>query len=370
MTSPLTQAHRPRSLSASTSSPRSRRSPDHILPTKRPYPSNFAHDAYFVQALDADTWRQKKRRRDHSPLLESTSRSTMLPTSSFASTPAEFQLPKRVHDVQRPRSSTTPPFDSFSFGFSAPEPESHDLAALSSLRSNAFGELHRTVVESGEGLIQRMRDYELSRSKSDVYLKVAKYPERGRKQLPPGVLPQKTTSQRRQVTNGEDDDDEVQILIPQMTFPGSSGHKKRAVSLGPGDFLSSSTGSERCSSPIFYPSFVSHSDDESHVSSGRPSSLACSLFSSPLPTSSTPALSHTLSNSTNSSLVSLVLPPPIPHNPHQPPRPGLTSRSEKAIAALTLAMANGAGDLNDYQALLAIQAPPALDNSQVGEMWH
>jgi hypothetical protein len=71
MASVPTQANRRRSLSASTSesSPRSRPSPDWRRPTKRVYPSNFVHDPYFTQPLDADTWRQKKRRRDHSVRL-------------------------------------------------------------------------------------------------------------------------------------------------------------------------------------------------------------------------------------------------------------------------------------------------------------
>jgi hypothetical protein len=263
--------------------------------------------------------------------------------------------------VQRPCGSTPTPF---SFCPSGSEPESYDLATLSSLRSNAFGELHRTVAESGERLIQRMRDYERSRSKSDAYLKLAKYP-RGRKQSSRGVLAQRTPNQRHQPTNGEDDDDEVHILLPQMTYPGSSPHKKRAVSLGPGDFPSPFTEDERCSSPISYPSFIS--DDELHVS-GMKSPVSYSSYSSQhqLPTLSTPALSNSLSNSTNSSQISLALPPPLPYIPHQD---SPTSRSEKAIAALTLAMANGAGDLTDYQALLSIQTTPALDNSQVGEMW-
>lgn len=46
-----------------------------------------------------------------------------------------------------------------------------------------------------------------------------------------------------------------------------------------------------------------------------------------------------------------------------------SSYSEKAIAALSLAMANGAVGLNDYQALLAIQETPAMDACQVGEMF-
>jgi len=291
---------------------------------------------------------------------------TMPPTPSFASTPAAFHLfPKSNNDAQRP---CGPTLDSFSFGLA----ESYDLATLSNLRSNAFGELHRTVAESGEGLIQRMRDYELSRSKSDVHLGVANYPRRGRNKSPHGTLPEKTLSQRCQPDDGEDDD-EVQILLPQMSSPGSSSrHKKRAVSLGPDDCPSPSIGSQRCFLPSSYPRSIYHSDDELHVPGVRSPSLAYSLLSSAhqLPPSSTPALSHTLSNSSNSSLVSLDLPPPIPSNMRHSPRPALAStRSEKAIAALTLAMANGAGGLTDYQTLLAIQTAPALDNSQVGEMW-
>jgi hypothetical protein len=47
-----------------------------------------------------------------------------------------------------------------------------------------------------------------------------------------------------------------------------------------------------------------------------------------------------------------------------------SSRSEKAIAALSLAMANGAGGLNDYSALRAKEIPPIIEDSQVGELWH
>lgn len=48
------------------------------------------------------------------------------------------------------------------------------------------------------------------------------------------------------------------------------------------------------------------------------------------------------------------------------------SPSEKAIAALTLVMANGAGSLNDYEAVRSLEAPhvASLDDPLVGEMWH
>lgn len=288
-----------------------------------------------------------------------------IPPTSFSSTPAEFHLfPKRVHDVQRPYDST-PTLDPPSFGRSAPK--SHDLTYLSNLRSHAFEELHRTVTETGEGLIQRMRDYELLRSKSDIHM----VSRRGREQSSHGMLSQKTLSQRLQLIDA--DNEEVQILLPQISSPGNFRRKKRAVSLGPGDCSSKPfTESEWLASPALHPGSTYHSDDE-HMSSVGSPSLACSTTTSRhrRPTASTPALSHTLSNSTNSSLVSLNLPPPIPCDSNRSPRPGpVSTRSEKAIAALTLAMANGAGGVVDYQALLAIQATPSLDNSQVGEMWH
>jgi hypothetical protein len=44
------------------------------------------------------------------------------------------------------------------------------------------------------------------------------------------------------------------------------------------------------------------------------------------------------------------------------------SRTEKAIAALSLAIANGAAGLGDYDALRDI--PSVMIDSQVGELWH
>ena len=105
---------------------------------------------------------------------------------------------------------------------------------------------------------------------------------------------------------------------------------------------------------------------------------------------STPALSHTYSVSANSSLVSL----PLSHQPGEsaasmpiasnssntavpgckaplssPHLPSTASRSEKAIAALTLAMANGAAGINDYEALRMTEELTTLDESHAGELW-
>lgn len=45
------------------------------------------------------------------------------------------------------------------------------------------------------------------------------------------------------------------------------------------------------------------------------------------------------------------------------------SRSEKALAALSLAMANGAGSIEDFSNLQS-QHTAVLDDCQVGDMWH
>ena len=308
-------------------------------------------------------------------MVDSRHRSTAPPTPSFAATPAEFHLfQKSERGVKRPRGFTQP-LDPFSLDFSA---ESSDLTALTHLRSNAFWELHRAVAENGEGFIKRMRDYELLRSKSDAYLRAKRNERRGRKRSSLACVPRKTLSLHRQPAgdtddvDDDDDDDDVQILLQPLSQ--RSYHKKRAASLDSVDeglnqdnSSSPSTRSGRCSSPSPESSFMCHSDDELHISGvPRP------LFPSPshrFSPSSTPALSHTLSNSANSSLVSLALLSPT-QSTLNPSRPVLSSsRSEKAIAALSLAFANGAGGLTDYEALLAIQATPALDNGQVGEMW-
>ena len=49
--------------------------------------------------------------------------------------------------------------------------------------------------------------------------------------------------------------------------------------------------------------------------------------------------------------------------------PPTASRSEKAIAALTLAMANGAAGISDYEALRMTEGLATLDESHAGELW-
>jgi len=244
-------------------------------------------------------------------------------------------------------------------------------------------------VESGEGLVRRMRDYEGSRSRSSVYARAKEARRRGRKRKSLSTRPRELVDH----TDGSDAEDDVQIFAGEQSGVQlfASSRKQRTQSSGMMDLdsdISGVEGSECCSSPgatcdsahSTYPS-----DDEDNQLKGA--QFPSSSFSPYISTAAfTPALSHTYSNSANSSLVSLPLPPPIslPYPPsniyspmlqftsleHSQPVSLSASRSERAIAALTLAMANGAGGLNDYEALRAIQAAPALDECQVGELWH
>jgi len=184
------------------------------------------------------------------------------------------------------------------------------------------------------------------------------------------------------------DEDDVQIFGGTSISPGEATHprKKRALSLGPLDathFLG--RVSHDYSPPDNACDSSATSDDESDAS-GRPvdrthsrqtSSASSKRASDPSAVSNTPALSHTYSTSASSSIVSLPLPSPLQASADQQnSSPQVAwfspnaSRSDKAIAALTLAMANGVGGINDYQAILALQGHSADESAEVGELWH
>lgn len=317
-------------------------------------------------------------RSDHTPLFSNAA--TAPPTPVFAATSAEFALfPKYEYKGSRPRRSTQ---SSEPNVLSLDASERYSQTDLSRLRSDAFWELHQSVADSGERLVRRMRDYEHTRSRSEAHLKAKEAQRRGRKRSSL-VSPRKTTT-----LSQESDDEEIQIFAGEFTgtlFTGNPRFKKRALSLDMdedshrGDYSSPVVGSERCSSPgatCDSSSSVDPSDYDDYPVSDTTQPLVENFFSSHThahihPVSSTPPLSHMLSDSANSSLHSLRLPPPLASVPLTPrPTAPSVSRSEKAIAALSLAMANGAGGLNDYEALRTFEGAPALDYCQVGEMWH
>lgn len=181
--------------------------------------------------------------------------------------------------------------------------------------------------------MQRMRDWESSRPQSSHqnYRLDTPFPAyvapRGREPAP-RKFNSSEAGDDDLYSDNDDDDDDVVILSDETlsearaASPGAvSPSKKRARSLGDMDL------------------------DSPQVTSTIP-----------------PELSHTVASSSTSSLLSLfspVMPPP-------------STREEKVIAALTLALANGAAGINDYSAVReALGASAALTEgaSEVGEMW-
>jgi hypothetical protein len=167
------------------------------------------------------------------------------------------------------------------------------------------------------------------------------------------MSPAKSVDMGRGAISEDDDDDEddIQIFAGEVSDIEGGPRKKRALSLGLMDASMPLIDleldrNERCSSPgATYDSTSSPSvypsDDE-----GVPHSLTSRNLSLPGPdvspnlfTTFTPALSQTCSISTNSSIVSLPLPPPLrPFDDNTYPntlQSMETSRSEKAIAALS-----------------------------------
>jgi len=126
--------------------------------------------------------------------------------------------------------------------------------------------------------------------------------------------------------------------------------------------------------PLFFSAPSAYNSDDESMDLINDSPLSTSIIAS---SPGAPALSYSFTNSTNSSFVSLPSTYLGLHSKSSPPRQHLLSptspsstRSEKAIAALSLAIANGAGGLNDYAALRGMEAPSIIEDSQVGELWH
>lgn len=330
-----------------------------VRPTHATHRLQSQHDAFDTQALKSSI-QAIAPKADH----------TFIPP--FPATSAEFNLyPRPPHKdlvVQSNLNDALPSTDVFGSGIT---PD------LSQLRSDAFGELRRSVEESGEGLVRRMRDYETTRSRGGVYSKAKDSIRRGRKRHSLSSRPRRVVD----AEDGSDDDDEVEIVAVSgelsSEFSGRRDvRKKRAISLGMAESNSHSPpfmDLDRSPQPAS-PDAASDqsgyaSDDDAMDLNPDGSCPTDTTMSSPAP-----ALSHSFYTSTNSSVVSIpshfsgdqsVTSPPYPFCP-----PPTSSRSEKAIAALTLAMANGAGDLNDYEALRALEPASIIDDSQVGELWH
>jgi len=278
------------------------------------------------------------------------------PTPAFAATSAEFCLfPKnnRTTDrtTDRKRRATHHAESTLDLDFNS-NARTEDLTRL---RSDAFWQLQRSVEENGEGFVKSMRVYETRRSRSSVIALKVKEAQREAQRRGRRRSPVHTPATKVADEEDSDDDDDVQIFAGEPVYTSFANRgKQRAFSVGVVEEKPHHNRTDRCSSPgatCDSRSSIYFSDDEG--------------FHFPIPdTQVSPALSRTLSHSGNSSLISLDLPPPF-----APKAIPASSRSEKAIAALTLAMANGAGGLDDYEALRSLHTF-SPDNCEVGEMWH
>ena len=246
------------------------------------------------------------------------------------------------------------------------------------LRADALRDLQRSVAESGEGLASRLRDWERTGRPSRPVLDV---PQRSWRR---DTAYYGTPAPAGSAAELSDDDDDIVIVDKPAPSPvaRSPPYKKRALSLSvmdvdmPDEDADSPFAclGERSSSPT-RPSDFSSDDENVDMDTDLASS---GVFS-------TPALSHTYSASTNSSLVSLSLSlqggenaaatrPPAGLSGYECQEGGSVapaSHSEKAIAALTLAMANGAAGISDYEALrLQEVGLTTLDATYAGELWN
>lgn len=215
---------------------------------------------------------------------------------------------------------------------------------LTHLRSAAFWELQRSIAENGEGLVTRMRDWEEAHAQS------FSKPEEGYA-LGPMRRPFVDSA------NGasfDEDEDEVQIIeaggsfhcdlfSPSLSLLSNAAADHMGMDL---ENQGSSVGTSFFSPVDASPCLSSSSDEDT------PGPLTL-VGSSNSPRASLPLRSGSISK---------LATPSVP----------LASPSEKAIAALTLVMANGAGSLNDYGAVRSLEAPhvASLDDPLVGEMWH
>ncbi|KAJ7102138.1 hypothetical protein B0H15DRAFT_813345 [Mycena belliarum] len=361
----LTKHHR----RSASSSPIPRRSPGDFrrVARKRAHPQPFGSaspDISSPQKWDVDLWRRGKRRRKNvsdssesdsmdvdfgRPTFHSSPITAAPPTPVFAATPAEFHLfPKTNRPPDRKRRATHHAESTLDLDFQT-EARTADLTRL---RSEAYWQLHRSVEENGEGFVKSMRVYETRRLRTSAS-KVKETQRRGRRRSP--ILSPASILTRND--SDEDDDDEVQIFAGEPTNTTfTSRGKPRAFSVGVADNEPHHSSVFPCSNRYPSPGATCDSSSSIYLSDDASSNRAPN-------TQHSPTLSHSLSHSAGSSLFSLNLPPPFA------PRATLPSRSEKAIAALSLAMANGAGGLEDYEALRRLHTF-SPDNCEVGEMWH
>lgn len=272
---------------------------------------------------------------------------------ALATSPAEFQLGTARNNLSAPsrcRGRASEPESLASDYEMLSEPD------MSRLRSEADSELHRSVAETSERFVRRMRELEQARtgSRPDIKTGVAETRRRGHKRAPAARCAAFTCTQ-----DASDDDDEVVIYTGEHADPFGGNPRRKRMRAAPGDgdpeaSPERSSGYSSPSAPFDSASSASPSDDDDDVEIDV--GMSCSDAFRPLP-----ELSSAETNSTASSCASLHSSPPSDSLPLP------SSRSEKALAALTLAMEHGVGVV-DYAAL-RVAPEGALDGPYDDSYW-
>ncbi|KAH8120102.1 hypothetical protein DFH11DRAFT_32880 [Phellopilus nigrolimitatus] len=353
----------------------------------------------------------------------------MTPNDTWSfSAPSTPQLPSTSDAFQFFPSKASNVIKSSSlFTAYTPTTDNSHAEGLAQMHSDAFSDLRKTVDEAGEGFVRRMREFEAHRSRAgpsrintessnpEVSDHKGVHQKRGRKRPSPSSRQTAQPSAMisfvragRADSNENDDESDVEIRSSYASgsddYPNSPS-KKRAVSLGA--LSDNDVGSpahphslpfpiplrrrERSSSPSAC-SISSDDDRDDHVAGAgrvRQRRAPRSCYNVPSPAkSSTPPLSFSFSSaSNNSSRVSLSTsrfapPDSLSSSPTRqsvevgditakPPVSSSRSskRAEKAVAALSLALANGAGSVSDYEALREAQGVLVMDDSEAGSLW-
>lgn len=243
-----------------------------------------------------------------------------------------------------------------------------------------------------------MRDFEDSRSKSGIYNRARALQRRRAKKRHTPSAP--ATRSVRRSSSSESDEEDVQIFSGELCGLPIS-RQKRASSLGPMDTdndemrgaLTSSFSEcadqasihtsnsnddidhlSRRSFNTTFPSNALHSTSSSPAYKYSPYTTAFTSASGPS-INSPSSFDALFSNSTNRNSTfgapsSHSTATSLASSQETPSLTSSASRTEKAIAALSLAIANGAGGLGDYEAVRELDSSPAALDSQAGELWH
>ena len=228
---------------------------------------------------------------------------------TLPSNPAAFNLTTPHRRRSSPGSCGTPTFAAPRHQDCLPEPASR--RDLDQIRLKALTELQKSVVENGEGFVSKMRDWETHREREAAARR--------------GLKRSRSTMAHRS-PDPTDESDDVMILDStpeEEAYLRESPRKKRAPPVNTADVLDFIL-------PETTPSTLTDDDTKS-----------CSPGS----------ISAALSSDT----------PPYPNTPSYP---------DKAVSALTQALANGACGINDYQAVLdAYNHTHHGEESHAGELW-